>query len=164
MCEKLGLRMPQIPGLKVIRSPIHGYGVVATRAYAPGDVIADVEGVLYREEDVADGADTYCLWIDDGWYMDMVDQTRWINHACDPNAEIDADLIDGGRGGAWARIVAIKPIAPGDEITYDYAFAAPLAEPCGCRSPGCRGWIVDPDEVDRVPPIAAIANSTRKAS
>ena len=138
--------MPPLPGLKVVCSPIHGYGVVAVRDFAPGQVIAWVDGVLYREKEIPD--DTYALWVDEGWYFDMVDQTRWINHSCQPNGEIEAELD--GRGGAWARIVALRPIRAGDEITYDYAFPAEFAEPCACGTAACRGWIIDEDELPRL--------------
>ncbi len=130
--------MPPIPGLRVIVSPIHGYGVVATRDFTPGEVIADVEGIPFREDQVFD--DRYALWLDNGNYLDMVDQTRWVNHSCDPNAEVEGDE-------GWARLVCIKPIRAGEEITYDYAFSAELAEPCTCGAPSCRRWIVDPDEL-----------------
>ena len=133
--------MPYAPGLRVFRSPIHGYGVRAVAGFQPGETIADVEGVLYKEEELVD--DRYCLWIDDGFYFDMVDQTRWINHACDPNADIEAELD--GKGGAWARVVALRAIQPGEEITYHYGFPLDLAERCTCGCKGCAGWIVDPD-------------------
>ena len=138
--------MPSISGIRVIRSSIDGYGVIATRDFAPGEVIADVEGIMWREEEAVD--DKYSLWIDDGVYMDMVAQTRWINHSCDPNCEIEGAL--GGDAGAWARILAYKPIRAGEELTYDYAFPADLAEVCRCGTENCRGYIVDPDEIDQV--------------
>lgn len=155
--------MPPLPGLRVIRSAIHGYGVVATRAFLPGEVIAEVDGILWREEEEVD--DRYSLWLNDGLYFDMVDQTRWINHSCDPNAVIDGDVDQGGR--PWARVTALKPIAPGEEITYDYAFSADLAEPCSCGTASCRGWIVDPDELPRLEKILArrrAAAARRRAS
>jgi uncharacterized protein len=130
--------MPPISGLRVIRSPIHGYGVVATRDFEPGEVIAEVEGIPFREDELFD--DRYALWLDNGNYLDMVDQTRWVNHSCDPNAEVDGDA-------GWAKLMCIKAIRAGDEITYDYAFTVDLAEPCACGATGCRGWIVDADEL-----------------
>jgi len=67
------------------------------------------------------------------------------NHSCEPNAEIEAELD--GNGGAWARVVASRPIRAGEEITYDYGFPQELAEPCSCRAAKCKGWIVDSDEL-----------------
>jgi hypothetical protein len=138
--------MPSVPGLRVVHSSIHGYGCVATRDFAPGEVIADVDGVPYRFAEIADGDDDYCLWIHDDMYFDMVDQTRWINHSCAPNAAVEGEEEADGR--VWARIVCVKPIRAGEEITYDYAFAAHLAIPCRCGAPTCRGWIVDEDEME----------------
>lgn len=136
--------MPRVPGLKVVRSSIDGYGVVAERPFASGDLIADVDGVQWRECEEVD--DRYSLKIADGLYFDMVDQTRWINHSCDPNAGVEVGVDE--KGQVWARIVAERDIAAGEEIAYDYAFPAALAEPCRCGSPKCRGAIVDEDEVD----------------
>jgi hypothetical protein len=136
--------MPRISGLKVIRSPIDGYGVVATRPFAAGELVADVDGVAWRDGDGVD--DRYSLFIDEGLYFDMVDQTRWINHSCDPNAGLDVGVRPED-GAVWARILARRPIAVGEEISYDYAFPAHLAEPCRCGSPRCRGQIIDEDEL-----------------
>ena len=135
--------VPLDSNIRVFRSSIHGYGVMALRDLQPGETVADVEGILYRGDEIED--DRYCLWVDDDFYFDMVDQTRWINHSCDPNAEIEAELD--GRGGAWARVVAMRLIRAGEEITYDYGFPQELAEPCSCRVAKCIGWIVDSEEL-----------------
>ncbi len=133
--------MAALPGLRVVRSRIHGYGVVATRAFAVGELIAEVDGVRWHADEDLD--DRYSLWLGDDWFFDMLDQTRWINHSCAPNGEVEAGAEDGG----WARIVAIRAIRAGDEITYDYGFTADVAEPCSCGAPTCRGYIVDADEL-----------------
>jgi hypothetical protein len=133
--------MPPLSGLRVVRSTIDGYGVVTTRPFAPGEVIAEVDGVAWREGEAVD--DRYSLWIEDGLYFDMVDQTRWINHSCDPNAELDTAVSEAGE--VSARIVAKRAIPAGQEIAYDYAFPVHLAEPCRCGSPRCRGQIIDED-------------------
>ena len=134
--------MPHIPGLKVVRSPIDGYGVVAIRPFVEGELIAEVDGVGWRIEEDVD--DRYSLKITDEILFDMVDQTRWINHSCDPNAGVEVGLHPNGQ--PWARIVALREIRQGEEIAYDYAFPAELAEPCRCGSPKCRGLIIDMDE------------------
>jgi SET domain-containing protein len=135
--------VPALSNIRVVRSRIHGYGVVARRDIEAGEVIAEVEGIVYSAEQLGD--DTYCLWINQDCYMDMVDQTRWINHSCDPNSEVEAD--QDGPQSAWARIIASRRIAAGEEITYHYSFSQDLAEPCTCGTPECAGWIVDPDEL-----------------
>src|SRR5262249_28183660 len=72
--------MAALPGLRVVRSSIHGYGVVATRDFAVGEVLAVVDGVLWHADEELD--DRYSLWLGDDWFLDMLDQTRWINHSC----------------------------------------------------------------------------------
>lgn len=132
--------MPRLKGLRVVRSRIEGFGVVATRRFKRGAVIADVEGVLWRTPERRD--DTWSLVLDDGVFFDMVDQTRWVNHSCDPNVVIEAGVTQRGHG--WAQLQALRDIAPGEELTFDYAFDAAVAEPCRCGAAGCRGWIIAP--------------------
>jgi hypothetical protein len=50
----------------------------------------------------------------------------------------------------WATVTALKAIAVGEELSYDYAFPAHLAEPCRCGSPRCRGLIIDEDALPLV--------------
>ena len=123
------------------------YGVVATRDFAAGELVAEVDGVLWNGDD-EERDDRYSLWLGDPWMFDMVDQTRWINHSCEPNCEVEADVEPDGS--AWAKIVAARAIRAGEEITYDYGFDAEVAEPCSCGAASCRGWIVDLDQLPRL--------------
>jgi uncharacterized protein len=127
--------------LRVVRSNIHGYGVVSTRPFAAGELVAEVDGVAQRLEEVVD--DEYCLRVADDLYFDMVDQTRWINHSCNPNCEVETEVDDDGK--VSARITSVRDIAVGEEITYDYEFPAEFAIPCNCGSPSCRGLIINAD-------------------
>ena len=68
---------------------------------------------------------------------------RYINHSCDPNCEA---LDKGGR----IFIHAMRTIRRGEELNYDYQFAAPgritktLREfyVCHCGTKKCRGTIL----------------------
>ena len=154
--------MPHLSGLRVTHSSIHGYGVITTRRFAKGEFVLEGDGVLYRADDEFD--DTYALvlpgWGTDGGddpdaaevYYDLIDQTRWINHSCEPNTEIDS-RYDHERGALRAWWVATRDLEPGEELTYDYAFVGALAQPCACGTPSCRGLIVDddPEELAAVP-------------
>ncbi len=152
--------MPLLEGLKVVRSAIHGYGVIATRSFRAGEILLYGDGVLYREDDDFD--DQYALILPgyelgpDGeegppLFWDLACQSRWINHSCDPNSEVDSTWLDDEKSvKAWW--VALRDIEPGQELTYDYCFSAQVAEPCNCGAPTCRGLIVDPDEIDLVAP------------
>ena len=152
------LHMAKIPGLRVVRSCIDGYGVIATRDFAQGELIAEVEGVPWRDGDPVD--DRYSLIMDDGMFFDMVDQTRWINHSCDPNAEVEVGVD--AEGGPWAQIVALRPVSAGEEISYDYAFAAEVAEPCRCGARACRGFIVDVDALHLVKTPAIVSGGASR--
>ncbi|MEM9489207.1 MAG: SET domain-containing protein-lysine N-methyltransferase [Myxococcota bacterium] len=148
--------MPPLNGIKVVRSNIHGYGIVALRPIREGHTIVYGDGIVYSEDEDFD--DTYSLLLryadeeteEPQLLLDLTDQTRWINHSCDPNTEVDA-FWDPDTEQAYCWWIALRDIEPGEELTYDYAFAAALAEPCFCSSSGCRGLIVDEDEISDVP-------------
>ena len=142
--------MPLLDGLRVTSSAIHGYGVVTMRAFKAGELVCFGDGVLYTAD--ADFDDTYALVVpkDDDHadaglvFLDLADQTRWINHSCDPNTFVESTFDQVTRElRAWW--VARREIAAGEELTYDYAFIGIAAEPCGCGAASCRGLIVDPD-------------------
>lgn len=139
--------MPLLEGLRVIHSKIHGYGVIATRPFKAGDVICHGDGVLYQAD--AEFDDTYALILDgedsghgDPVFWDLACQTRWFNHSCEPNTEV-CSKWDKAEDTMRAWWVALRDIAVGEEITYDYAFTAEVAERCACGAPTCRGLIVD---------------------
>jgi hypothetical protein len=142
--------MASIVGVRVIHSKIHGYGGVALRAFARGELVCHGDGVLYQEH--ADFDDTYALVLDGHGpaghtelvFLDLVDQTRWFNHSCDPNTEVSASW-DPERATMDPYWTALRDIRMGEEITYDYAFVADVAEPCHCGAYNCRGLIVDDD-------------------
>jgi hypothetical protein len=142
--------VPPLEGLRVGVSRIHGYGVFTTRAFRAGEVIVHADGVVYDEHDEFD--DTYALVVpqdDDDpeaglVFLDLADQTRWINHSCEPNTVVDS-TYDRATRELRAWWIARRDIAAGEELTYDYAFIGIAAEPCGCGAEGCRGLIVDPD-------------------
>jgi uncharacterized protein len=141
--------MPPIDGLRIVPSSIHGYGGIATRRFERGETLCYGDGVLYTAD--AEFDDTYALLLppeDSGrgepvlW--DLTCQTRWFNHSCDPNTEVMARWDDEAQTvRAWW--VALRDIEIGEEITYDYGFAAEVAEPCACGSASCRGVIIDDD-------------------
>jgi hypothetical protein len=141
--------MPLLDGLKIVRSKIHGYGGITTRPYRRGDILVYGDGILYREDDEFD--DTYSLVMDaedsggrGQLFWDLVCQTRWFNHSCDPNTEVMVEW-DEAKDSPVAWWVALRDIPEGEEITYDYAFVADVAEACYCGAANCRGVIVEDD-------------------
>lgn len=154
--------MGRLEGLEVVRSRIHGYGMVAQRRFAAGERVCYGDGVLWRDDEEFD--DTYALILhtDDvavgeaaepgevrALFWDLADQSRWLNHSCDPNSVVEAKWVP-SRQTVIAWWTAVRDIEIGDEVTYDYAFAASVAEPCHCGAASCRGVIVDPAEADQI--------------
>ena len=47
-------------------------------------------------------------------------------------------------------VETVRDIYPGEQLTIDYSWPADRAVKCLCGSPNCRGWIVDPEELDDI--------------
>lgn len=142
------------PGIVVRKSGVHGRGVYAQRAYEPGERVVEYKGELitWKEalrrhpHDPQDPNHTFFFHIDDQRVIDGKvngNSARWINHACDPNCE--ADEVDGR-----IFIKALRPIAPGEELFYDYGliiderYTPKLKKQfaCHCGAPSCRGTML----------------------
>jgi SET domain-containing protein len=138
----------------VMASPIQGRGAFAARAIPAGTRIIEYAGerltpaqadALYP--DVAgERHHTFLFAIDDDIVIDAAvngNDARFINHSCDPNCDA---VVDDGR--IW--IEAIRDIARGEELAYDYAYvleerhtpAAKRRFPCTCGAANCRGTIL----------------------
>jgi len=76
-------------------------------------------------------------------YPDQADSSGgMVNHSCDPNAGFDGQIV----------LVAIRDIAVGEEITFDYAIVLsdevaqePYRMECLCGSPRCRKLVTGSD-------------------
>lgn len=64
--------------------------------------------------------------------------SRFINHSCDPNCELERWVVNGRMR---IGIFAIKDIADGEPLSYDYQFDTKEADAfkCYCGSDTCRG-------------------------
>jgi uncharacterized protein len=77
----------------------------------------------------------YMYEINSRWTIDGSSRrniARYANHSCRPNAE--SDVVKGN-----VILRAIKEIAPGDEITYDYGkeYFDLFLKPAGCKCVKC---------------------------
>jgi SET domain-containing protein len=77
----------------------------------------------------------YMYEMNSRWTMDGSSRrniARYANHSCRPNAE--SDVVKGN-----VILRAIKAIAPGDEITYDYGkeYFDLFLKPAGCKCVKC---------------------------
>ncbi len=151
------MKKPKVPstGPRFVRrrSPIHGYGIFASRPIAKGERLIEYKGTLINAEQ-ADGRypeigtppHTFLFDAENDMYIDAGvngNLARWINHSCKPNCETVQE-------GQRIFIEAIRTIRPGEEIFYDYRIT--LDEPhnararkkwvCHCGAPGCRGTML----------------------
>jgi hypothetical protein len=83
----------------------------------------------------------------------------FINHSCDANCETSEV-----RGRVWIK--SIRPIAAGEEITYDYCLydGGDDEAICNCGAKKCRGTMYSREEIRRRKRAAkkAAGKSTRK--
>jgi hypothetical protein len=122
-----------------------GRGLFAAQPFEPGQPILVFTGpVLDHDQVLALGEDqAYTLQIGPDQYLDTMPPGRYINHSCDPNAGIADDRM----------LIAIRPIAAGEEIQFDYSTT--MSEDhwtmeCRCGEPFCRRVILD---FHHLPPI-----------
>jgi SET domain-containing protein len=134
----------------VRRSSIHGKGVFATQAIAPGTRLIEYKGERITSEDDAylytESTHTFLFMLDNEEIIDGSrngNTARWINHSCEPNCEANEE---DGR----VFIDALRAIATGEEITIDYnlyleaRYTAALKRQyaCGCGTSQCRGTLL----------------------
>jgi len=115
-----------------------GLGLFATERIEKGAFIVEYSGPRIPHAEAARrearGA-KYMYELNSRWTIDGSGRrniARYANHSCRPNAE--SDVV---RGKAILR--AIRTIAPGSEITYDYGreYFELIIKPIGCRCAHC---------------------------
>jgi hypothetical protein len=116
----------------------HGAALFAARDIAAGTTVLLIEGTLQRHPT------RYSIQLDvdvhieaDGTLPDAemrrMHPWRFLNHSCDPNATVQARAL-----------VALRPIAAGEQITFDYTTTeGSMTEPfdCLCGASGCVGTV-----------------------
>ena len=98
----------------VAPSPIHGWGLVATRRIRAG-AIADEAPVLLTRQRVPRAFEGHVYRLPDGRSALPCGDGIFTNHADDPNAEPKIDFRR-----RVLVLVAVRDIAAGEEVTFDY--------------------------------------------
>jgi carboxylesterase len=145
-CRLQSVECRIMPNVSVKSSAIHASGGFAARAFEPGNVIHTMGGRVLST--LRCGVEIALqrvrmddpLQIDDHSYLALDDVSIRFNHSCNANA-----AIRGSR-----ELFALRPIAAGDEITFDYSLTVRPAlysrfwgMKCACGSALCRGTIGD---------------------
>ncbi len=114
--------------LYVDSSGIEGVGLFAARPFTEGAILSQLSGTLHRHPSQTDPN-----WIGIGpdTWIEASHPLHRINHSCAPNARL----------GSRRRVLALRPIPAGEEVTIDYSTTE--CDPswhmtCGCRTDACR--------------------------
>lgn len=144
---------PENIGIKIVYSGSKGYGLYATRDFAPHELILEYTGDIIDTSEMERrlqheyrGTDRfYCLSLGQGLAIDSGrrgSEARFVNHSCNPNSEMQKWFVRGApRVGLFA---GDKGVTAGTEFTYDYnfdVFNGAIAQKCCCGEPTCRGTI-----------------------
>jgi hypothetical protein len=121
-----------------------GFGLFACQPLQKDEVLAVWGGVIVpgsRLGEYSEYAQTHGLQVEDDLYLLPLtedDPSDYFNHSCNPNAGLLGQIT----------LVAMRAIAPGEEICFDYAMSDsnPYDEfDCGCGAPTCRGRVTAED-------------------
>jgi SET domain-containing protein len=148
-------------GLIIRSSAIHAAGCYTTTPIRKGARVAEYTGhrLTKAEADQAYEASpiTYLFGLGDGSVViDGHSAAMFINHSCDANCETSEE-----KGRVWIK--AIRPIAAGEEITYDYCLYDGGEDEalCNCGATLCRGTMYSKEEVKRRKAAAKKAEKRR---
>jgi carboxylesterase len=132
--------------LTIKPSPIDASGVYAARSYAAGESVHLMDGRHLSLLRCAAEIAAFRIRIDDPLqiashtYIALDDVSIRFNHSCDPNAAIRGER----------DLFALRPIAIGEELTFDYSmtvrptvFTGRWRMSCNCGTAKCRGVIGD---------------------
>jgi uncharacterized protein len=138
-----------VDGLVVRSSSIHAAGCYTTRRIKKGTRVIEYDGPRFTKDEAderyKDRDITYLFSCgDDGSVIDGFGTAMFINHSCDPNCESDDT-------GNRIFIVAVRDIAAGEELTYEYNLhdSDESTQDCYCGATQCRGTMFSEDEVKR---------------
>lgn len=166
-------RQPVLPEqVRLGRSGLHGYGLFARDFIPEGEKIIEYVGERITKAEAerreakrvarhAAGEDSCVYVFTVNQRHDLDGQVPWnvarrINHSCAPNCE-----AMNFRGRIW--IVALRDIAPGEELGYDYCFDLELWRDhvCRCGAKDCVGFIVKKSQRWRVRRLLAAGKQPR---
>lgn len=115
-----------------------GVSLFASQPIRSGRTILRLSGPIITFDDaVKKGArECYPLQIAHDAYIDLIEPGCFANHSCAPNAGLVNDV----------DLVAMRDLAPGEEIRYDYSTTMDEESwtmECRCGSGQCRGVVTD---------------------
>jgi hypothetical protein len=133
------------PKLDVRAAPAKGgFGIFAGEAVAAGELLIVWGGRIVTQAELdrmQDESRRHSIQVEEGIFcvpLQAAEPADYVNHSCMPNAGLSGQIA----------LTALREIAAGEEICYDYATSdsCPYDEfECACGSPVCRGWVTGND-------------------
>ncbi|RKP00352.1 hypothetical protein CXG81DRAFT_13353, partial [Caulochytrium protostelioides] len=151
-CRNRRLQQREYAPIHVIQTRKKGYGLVSSAPLDADALVMEYVGevipyeiFMRRTREYAESGEThfYFMALVNGEYIDALRRgnlARFMNHSCDPNCVLQKWIIGkSNRMGIFTK----RPIAPGEELTFDYRFQryGDKAQPCYCGSHNCSGFI-----------------------
>jgi SET domain-containing protein len=121
-----------------------GYGVFAIAPVACGELLTVWSGVVIPEDGlsaISTERSTHGIQVEEGFFLVPIGELEpadMFNHSCTPNAGLSGQIT----------LVAMRDIAAGEEICFDYATSDSNdydVFDCHCGAPGCRGKVTGSD-------------------
>jgi uncharacterized protein len=132
--------------VEVKTSPIHGKGLFALEPISTGEIVCVKGGHVFTREQLRDvnallgPAEVQVaehLFIGPLTVEERESSMIFSNHSCDPNIGVKGQIV----------FVAMRDIAPGEELTHDWATTDDdtYEMECACKARNCRGIITGQD-------------------
>jgi hypothetical protein len=122
----------------IVRAGLHGRGVFTDAAIPAGALLLAFTGPLLRYAETT--PETLALQIGPDLYLGgSGGADDYVNHSCAPNSGL---VIRGTE----VKLIAIRDIAAGEELAFDYSTVMDEDDfefDCACGEAGCRGRIRD---------------------
>lgn len=151
LCNNNAIQRKIQPPIEIFKTKKKGFGIRATKHIAKNTYIIEYTGQVVSRKTFANrlrmkyknsshhyGMNFYKGLVIDAYQMG--NKSRYINHSCDPNSEVQKWMVNGMYK---MCIFSQKDIQSNEEITFDYKFKRSCAESqlCFCESAKCRRTI-----------------------
>jgi SET domain-containing protein len=134
------------PKTEVRESPIHGKGLFAKQSIATGEIVAVKGGYILTNPEwtiLEKQLGPAEIQISEELFIAPTNEKQregcmvYTNHSCEPNIAIQGQIV----------LVAMRDIAPDEELTHDWATTDDLdyVMKCNCGSPNCRRTVTGKD-------------------
>lgn len=151
-CSNRALQRRDYPSTSIIKEGNMGNGLKTNEFIKKGRLVLEYVGEVITTDQMRERMenqrkltphdhDYYIMELQKGFYVDGKYEgsvSRYINHSCDPNCELQRWNV---KGKIRIGIFAIRDIQPNEPLSYDYRFDTREQEifKCYCGAAKCRG-------------------------